>query len=157
MSRIVLISCSSKKRKYPCEAEKLYMGIYFTKTLKYAKLLNPDKIYILSAKYHLVDCKTIIEPYNLALKKFKKEDLLKWEKETLIALRKETSLENDEFIILASHIYISNLLKYIKNYTFPIPTNLTIGKKMYLMDKVINNQGLLFSPIINDEKEIIKE
>jgi len=55
MQRVVLISCVSRKGLTKSKAEDLYKGPLFTKSLAYAKSLNPDKIFILSALHSLLD------------------------------------------------------------------------------------------------------
>lgn len=55
MKRIVLISCVSKKRNVKSKAKDLYKGPLFTNSLAYGQALKPDKIYILSAKHHLLN------------------------------------------------------------------------------------------------------
>ena len=68
MRKIVLISCVSKKLPYKAQAKQLYISPLFKKNLAYAQQLKPDAIFILSAKYGLVDLEQVIEPYDLALK-----------------------------------------------------------------------------------------
>ena len=67
MKKIVLISCVSQKRTQRSKAKDLYVSVLFKKNLAYARRLNPDAIYILSAKYCLLDLETEIDPYNLTL------------------------------------------------------------------------------------------
>lgn len=62
MKKIVLISCVSQKRSHRSKAKDLYISALFKKNLAYARRLNPDAIYILSAKYGLVDLETEIDP-----------------------------------------------------------------------------------------------
>ena len=93
MSKVILISCVSLKRNVKCEAQYLYISPLFVKSLQYAKLQNPDKIFILSAKYGLVKCDDIIEPYNVTLKNFSKKEKLVWEKNVINSLQKETNLK----------------------------------------------------------------
>ena len=52
---IVLIPCVSKKLNYGAKAKDLYISPLFKYSLAYARKLNPDMIYILSAKHRLVD------------------------------------------------------------------------------------------------------
>ena len=69
MSKVVLVSCSSGKVNKPAPAEELYNSDLFKKQLEYAKkLTNPNDIYIISAKHHLVPLRQTIAPYNLTLK-----------------------------------------------------------------------------------------
>ena len=46
--KVVLISCASKKLNRKAKAEDLYISPLFKLNLKYAKSLNPDKIFILA-------------------------------------------------------------------------------------------------------------
>ena len=67
MAKIVLISCVSKKLSHKSKAQELYISPLFRKNIQYAKSLNPDKIFILSAKYGLIKLEEEIEPYNKTL------------------------------------------------------------------------------------------
>jgi cytoplasmic iron level regulating protein YaaA (DUF328/UPF0246 family) len=68
MANIILISCASTKCQYKTEAQNMYISPLFIKSLKYAKnKLKSDKIFILSAKYGLLDLIDVIEPYNVTL------------------------------------------------------------------------------------------
>lgn len=64
MSKIVLIACAKNKMPHRAKAKELYRSSLFKYSLKYAELLNPDKIFILSAKHHLLDLEREIEPYD---------------------------------------------------------------------------------------------
>lgn len=65
---IVFISCTKKKLGHPCSAKEMYTASqWFRGGWQYAKSLNPDDIYILSAKYGLLRPDDIIEPYNKTL------------------------------------------------------------------------------------------
>ena len=81
MKQIVLISCVSRKGNKKAKAKDLYKGPLFTNSLAYGESLNPDKIFVLSAFYHLLDLDTEIEPYDVTLsyvsadKKAKKPNL----------------------------------------------------------------------------------
>ena len=72
MAKIALISCSKAKEvvKYPdtIKAESLYKSPLFKKALKYAKeTLKADRIYILSAKHHLLALDCQISEYDYTL------------------------------------------------------------------------------------------
>jgi len=54
MKKIILIQCSKKKLIKPAKAKDLYISPLFKKSLAYAFMLNPDKIFILSAKHNLL-------------------------------------------------------------------------------------------------------
>ena len=72
--KIAFIGCSSKKMSKSCVAQEMYSpSTLFSLTLKYCKKMKFDKIYILSAKYHVIDLNHLIKPYELTLKKMEKE------------------------------------------------------------------------------------
>lgn len=75
---IVFIGCVKKKVNYETEAQFLYNSSYFNYCLKYAKSLNPDKIYILSAKHGLLKLTTRISPYELTLNSMTSEQRKNW-------------------------------------------------------------------------------
>ncbi len=127
--KIVLISCSSKKLENKTKAKDLYVSNLFKLSLKYAKSLNSDKIFILSAKYGLLDLEQEIEPYNLTLNNMKDEEIKEWADKVISELKNETSLENDEFVFLAGEKYRRYLLSEVKNYSIPMQ-NLGIGKQL---------------------------
>ncbi|MBU0923283.1 hypothetical protein KKG81_00245 [bacterium] len=120
IKKIVLISCVSKKLHHKSKAEDLYISSLFKKGLEYAKLLQPDKIFILSAKYGLVNLKQEIEPYNITLNNMVKEERVIWSKNILSKLKKLTDIENDEFVFLAGKKYIEFLLPKIKHFKIPL-------------------------------------
>lgn len=120
MKRIILISCVSRKGKAKAKAKDLYKGPLFTNSLAYGQSLKPDKIFILSAHYHLLDLDKEIEPYDVTLsyvspgKKAKKPNLKvlskaearQWGQKVLEQLSKVADLKKDQFIILAGQSYI---------------------------------------------------
>ena len=129
MAKIVLISCVSKKQKTPARAEELYISPFFKYNLSYAKMLKPKRIFILSAKYGLLKLNEVIEPYNMTLKKMKDKEIKDWSEKVIKELKKETSIEEDEFVITAGEKYRKHLLPLIKNYTLPLK-GLGIGKQL---------------------------
>jgi hypothetical protein len=100
MKRVVLISCASKKLSKRAEAKDLYISPLFKYNIRYAKSLNPDSIFILSAKYGLLELNEEVEPYNQTLNKMNNEEIVKWSDEVINQLNKKTDLKKDEFIFL---------------------------------------------------------
>jgi len=139
MVKIALISCVSKKLDHKAKARELYISPLFRYNLKYALSLNPDKIFILSAKYGLLDLNKEIEPYNRTLNKMSSKEIKEWTNFVLNKLRKLTDLNKDEFIFLAGNNYRKYLLPHIANYKIPMK-GLSIGKQVgYLKKKVKND------------------
>lgn len=129
MKKIVLISCVSKKLKQKSKTKDLYISSLFKHCLKYAFSLKPDKIYVLSAKYGLLDLEQEVEPYEQTLNNMKKEARIKWAKDIIDNLKKETNLQEDEFIFLAGKKYRVFLIPNIKKYKIPME-GLGIGKQL---------------------------
>lgn len=64
---IVFLSCVKTKQDHRCRADEMYISPLFKLSLRYAQSLNPRKIFILSAKYGLLELNDIIDPYELTL------------------------------------------------------------------------------------------
>jgi cytoplasmic iron level regulating protein YaaA (DUF328/UPF0246 family) len=88
----------------------------FIKSLAYAKKLKPDKIYILSSKYGLLNLDDVIEPYDVELKSMPASEVKKWATRVIQQLRNVSNLENDQFTILAGKAY-RKYLEPVSNIT----------------------------------------
>jgi len=117
---IFLISCCKKKLPYVSRAEKLYESSGFKSQLAYAKSQKPDAIYVLSALHHLVALDAVLEPYDVCLKDFSKEEKKEWAKEVLSQLKKVSDIEKDRFVILAGKDYYGELVKDLKKCELPL-------------------------------------
>jgi len=129
MRKIVLISCVSVKLDHKARAEDLYVSPLFKYSLSYAKSLKPDMIYILSAKYGLLELDNIIEPYNTTLNTMSSDAIKSWSEKVLIRLKEKINLDSDQIIFLAGDNYRKYLIPHIKNYTIPL-FGLGIGKQL---------------------------
>ena len=144
--KIVLIACASKKGELKAKAKDLYISPLFKMSLEYASKQKPDKIFILSALYHLLDLDKEIEPYNVTLSyvpKAKKTLELKilnskekedWGEKVVEQLAKQTDLQNDEFIFLAGEVYIKPLKNSIVDFKNPLKGK-TQGKRLQFLNK----------------------
>lgn len=138
MTKIVLIACSKTKLPHKAKARDLYQGDLFKKSLEYSeRILKPDKIFILSAKYGLINnIEKQIAPYEKTLTKMGKLERIAWADNVTKQLNKETNLKKDKFIILASANYREYLLPHIANYEIPMK-GLTQGNQLkYLKRKL---------------------
>ena len=134
MQKIVLISCVATKLNKRAPAKDLYISNLFKKSMAYAKSLKPDKIFILSAKHHLLKLDTVIDPYDVTLsnvpiasrmkkpelKVLNKDERIAWGKEVINQLKNKCDLEKDEIIALAGKRYIEYLTPHIKNLKEPL-------------------------------------
>ena len=138
MKKIVLISCVSKKLPKKSKANDLYISPLFRYNVKYPKSLNPDKIFILSTKYGLLDLEQEIETYNQTLNEMSSTEIKKWADEVIEKLKNMTDIKKDKFIFLAGNNYRKYLVKSIINYEVPL-NGLTIGRQLkYLKERVSN-------------------
>lgn len=132
--KIVLLSCASQKRDCAGRAGELYTSPLFTKSLKYAVSIKPDMIYILSAKYGLIDINHIIRPYNKTLNEMSVFERKKWSENVLIELKPRCDISSDEFNILAGRRYYEFLVGKDKIRNFRLPFgSMPIGKRLQLL------------------------
>ncbi|MCL2569687.1 MAG: hypothetical protein FWE16_00595 [Firmicutes bacterium] len=127
--KVILISCVSKKIDKSAKAKDLYISPLFIKSLVYAQKLGSDRIFILSAKYGLVDSEQIIEPYDETLNTKGIEERKNWADKVLQNLKKVADLQKDEFIILAGQNYYEFLVPSLVNVKLPLG-RLSIGKRL---------------------------
>jgi hypothetical protein len=136
MKRIVLLSCVSLKRSYKTQAKDLYISPLFLKSLEYAQQMNPDAIYVLSAKYGLLNLNTEVEPYNVTLLNMPASEVRTWAKNVLNQLTACSDLQKDHFIFLAGLKYRKYLIPYLSSYEIPLE-GMPIGKQLqFLTEKV---------------------
>lgn len=119
----------SKKLDRRAKARELYTSTLFKKAFAYAERLHPDRIFILSAKYGLVDVDDEIEPYNLTLNTMKDEEVKEWAERVLTALRKHADFERDEFVFLAGERYRKYLVPHLRHCEVPMK-GLGIGRQL---------------------------
>lgn len=134
MKKIVLISCGSKKMNTKTKAKDMYQSPLFKYSLQYAFKLNPDKIFILSALYGLLDLETEIEPYDVTisnvslqnrlkkpqLKVLSKNEKIEWGKKIVDKLAISSNIEKDVFIVLAGLEYVKPIIPYLPNIQEPL-------------------------------------
>ena len=86
LNSIAFIGCSAKKLNKRCRASFLYQGTLFKESLKYCQN-NYKEIYILSAKYGLIELNEIIEPYDLTLRDMKKDERNAWAEKVIVKMK----------------------------------------------------------------------
>ena len=136
MKKIVMISCVSKKLSHPANAQDLYVSPLFRLNLKYARKLEPDAIYILSAKHGLLDLDGEIEPYDLTLNEMPARKVQAWAEHVLEQLKERADLGKDHFVLLAGQKYRKFLAPKFASYEVPMQ-GLTIGRQLqFLIERV---------------------
>ncbi len=134
MKTIVLISCVSKKQPHKAKAKDLYISPLFRKNLAYAQKLKPDAVYILSAKYGLLDLEADVEPYDLTLNNMPVGEIKAWAKNVLEQLSAKTDLRQDHFIFLAGAKYRKYLTPHLSYFDVPME-GMPIGKQLQYLSE----------------------
>lgn len=137
MKKIVLISCVKSKLKYPAKAKDIYTSTLFQSNLQYAYQLKPDAIYILSAKYGLLELDQIITPYELTLNTMTEAEKKGWSRRVLDVLQKKADLKSDLFVILAGMNYRKYLLPELTHYEIPLE-GLSFGRQLQELKRRIS-------------------
>lgn len=137
MKKIILIACGKQKKTVPAKAKEMYTGTLFKKSLHYAQKINADEIFILSAKYGLLELSDIIYPYNLSLSMLSNYKRKMWALKVITALSMKCNLNEDSFTILSSKRYYVDIVPALKNCEI-LMENLTIGKRLHFLNEVSN-------------------
>ncbi len=132
MANVVLVSCGKHKLDHSAKAAELYIGPLFTASMQYARTLNPDRIFILSAKHGLLGLETVIEPYDVTLDGKDEAVQKAWAKKVLARLASETSLTGDRFTILAGENYYKYLTPHLRTCEIPM-RGLTIEEQLQFL------------------------
>lgn len=134
MSKIVLISCVSMKLSKKAKAKDLYISPLFKMNLAYARSLKPKNIFILSAKYGLVDLEQTISPYNLTLNTMKVREIEKWAEKVKEQMKGKINFQKDEIIFLAGEKYRKFLVPLFKTASVPMK-GLGIGRQLQFLKR----------------------
>lgn len=127
---IVFLGCSATKADKKCKAKDLYQGSLFKYSYEYAKKkLKPDRIFILSAKHHLLSLGDLIAPYDMCLDDFSAEENQEWANEVIKELKSKGISKNCKAIFLCGDNYRKNLQDYFKAYRVPTE-GLGIGEQL---------------------------
>lgn len=83
---VFLVSCTKRKKgEGPHQAKDLYDSVWFNMAKKY---IGEQQWYILSAKHHLLGPTELINPYNVSLHDFTRQERKEWSKEVCLSLIK---------------------------------------------------------------------
>lgn len=132
--KIILISCASKKLPTRSKAKDLYISTLFDLNLRFAYSMNPDAVYILSAKHGLLNLETEIDPYNLTLNNMTQIEIKEWALKVISQLDAVADLSNDHFIFLAGDKYRKYLVPSLRSYEVPLE-GLPIGKQLQFLKR----------------------
>lgn len=144
IKKIVLISCCSKKQQtdIPVKAKDLYISPLFSKAWIYAKdIIKADAVFILSAKYHLLEPDDIISYYNETLTKGKTaKELKQWSEIVKDQLcKKGVDLNKDDIYILAGSKYYKYLIHGKHQNIKCLYEGMRIGQILCFLNNEIRN------------------
>lgn len=134
--QIVLISCVSKKLAQRAKARKFYVSTLFKLNLRYAQKLDPDEIFILSAKHGLLSLEQEVDPYEQTLNNMSALEVKQWANEVLEQISAKCSIDETTFIFLAGERYRKYLLPYLKDVKIPLQ-GLGIGRQLQKLKELI--------------------
>ena len=137
MKTIVLISCASKKLPHKAKASRIYISPLFQLSLRYAKWLNPNGIYILSAKHGVLGLNDEIAPYNHTLNKMSAARRREWAEKVLRQLGRRADLTSDRFIIIAGLHYRRYLIPHLRSCSVPLEKK-PIGKQLRFLSRQLS-------------------
>jgi cytoplasmic iron level regulating protein YaaA (DUF328/UPF0246 family) len=107
----------------------MYTSTLFQGMYAYAKKQKPKSIFILSAKYGLLQPRDIIEPYEKTLNNMGEQERKRWAENVLSELKIHTNIEEDHFIFLAGTSYRKYILPHLKHFSIPMQ-GLPFGKQL---------------------------
>jgi len=156
MAKVVLLSCTKSKLDHTAPAQELYSASpMFQKTLEYGKSLKPDKMFILSAKHHLVPLTKELAPYDKTLKEMPKDEKEKWGEETIKQMKSHgINVDKDRFIFLTGSEYMKPLIKYIPEDNIEKPMD---GRRMGERLQWLNSQIKKIKEVVSKFKKLIYE
>ncbi len=134
MKRVVLVTCGAKKRTGRHAARDLYVGPYYRACLEYAESLRPDHIFILSAKYGLLDPARKISAYDETLNDMRIADRRKWALRVLEQIRDKFDAGIVTYTILAGAPYWRHLVPALRHVELPLKGK-GIGKQLQYLKR----------------------
>ena len=105
--------------------------------LRYAeRVLKPDRTFILSARYGLLELDKEIEPYDETLSSMSATKRRAWAEGVIAQLCEVADLETDEFIVLAGERYIEFLRPHLRHLHEPLH-GMPIGVRIAWLKKQV--------------------
>ncbi|MDP6045475.1 MAG: hypothetical protein QGG25_07695 [Phycisphaerae bacterium] len=137
MKRIILIACGKLKQPGRARAEDLYTGSLFRLSLRYARDLSPDMIFILSARYGLLDLGREVTPYDATLNRMSVGEIKAWSENVVARLREHADLHHDRFIFLAGDRYRRYIIPHLHSIEIPL-RGLRIGEQLQFLKRQVS-------------------
>lgn len=133
--KIAFIACSAKKMDGRRKAKEIYISALFRFSYAYA-LQKADRIFILSAKYGLIEPEQAIETYNMTLNNFSEAGRKKWAYDVYQKLS-QIITPADRLIWLAGENYRKYLMRVLKNEHLEPLKGLGIGSQLHWLKQNI--------------------
>ena len=149
----VFIACTKSKEDHKCKAKDIYTGALFTKSYELAQRLDNPRIFILSAKYHLLDPEKEIDPYNAYLGDFNSDERHAWADEVYKEMQDAHIDFNAKTYFFCGEHYIEYLRDYFPNRVEMFSDQGGLGYILEHLDELIAS-GAKFSR--EDIEEVYK-
>lgn len=137
--KVGLISCVSKKKEGEHKAENLYDSPLFNKSYKYAKS-NFDKVFILSAKHHLLEPRQKIKNYDKTLNNMSKNEVDSWARKVANQLQEKLK-GGEKLFFLAGKKYYESLLPLISFDYEILMEGKSIGPRLHWLNEHISDES----------------
>ena len=125
---IAFISCVKEKRIGKYKAKDLYTSDFFRKSFGYCSS-KYDKVFILSAKYGLLELEDEIENYEMTLNDFTKVQKVEWS--VMVCDQLETKIDDsDDLYFYVGNNYRQHLLPLLSNNCFVPLEGKGIGEQL---------------------------
>ena len=125
---IAFISCVKEKRIGKYKAKDLYTSDFFRKSFKYCSS-KYDKVFILSAKYGLLELNDSIENYEMTLNNFSKVEKVEWS--VMVCDQMENKIDDsDDLYFYVGNNYREHLLPLLSNNCFVPLEGKGIGEQL---------------------------
>jgi hypothetical protein len=138
---IIFIGCVKTKQHKICAAKDMYISTLFRYSLQYAKTLtNPDKIFILSAKYGVLRLQDIIAPYELCLNDMTVQQCKKWANKCIQQMKDQNINFNEKAVFLCGEKYRKYIINHFPKSHIPLK-NLSFGKQLkFYKEQISKNE-----------------
>ena len=125
---IAFISCVKEKRIGKYKAKDLYTSDFFRKSFGYCSS-KYDKVFILSAKYGLLELEEEIENYEMTLNNFSKVEKIEWSVMVCKQMEKKFD-DSDDLYFYVGNNYREHLLPLLSNNYFVPLKGKGIGEQL---------------------------
>lgn len=126
--KVSFIACGKRKQAGRAKARDLYTGALFKKCLSYSEK-NFDRVFILSAKYGLLDLDSPVEYYELSLNSLRARELEEWARRVMVRLSGEITAGDDLYFFTGER-YRRHLMRWLPNNKSAPMKGLSIGKQL---------------------------